>query len=77
MQNPVTVLRLTEDAAGSSKSPPESLDRRGCTAATPPAKPRPTRATMRWTSQIGALGHEEDDESFAATGILTHSDFII
>lgn len=70
VQNPVTVLHLTQDAAGSRKSPPESLDnRKGHTAATRKTQAyQSPSATVKWaTSRIGAPGQE--DESFAATGI--------
>lgn len=78
VQNPVTVLHLTQDVAGSRKSPPESLDnRKGHTAATSKTQAyQSPGATVKWTtSKIGALGQE--DESFAATGIQTRSAFII
>lgn len=56
VRNPVTALHLAQDAAGSSL---QSLDWRGCTAAMPPAKPKPTsHPVLPWNGPQAREEHQ-------------------
>lgn len=74
VQNPVTVLHLIQDAAGSSKSPSESVDnRRGRTA----ANPRPTNhPVLPWQGLQSKYEYQVKKMSTSLPEAQTHGAFI-